>query len=113
MKLLLWNQIHKNNFEVKRDPRRLTLFKSLLEDLDACQALPAFLESKSQGFQKVYFIVVSDLHDILGKVREQPDVVLTLKNILQGISSVQFDEENLVAFCSVLGEKFPSKSQFS
>lgn len=111
------NQFKSIMNDTKKDPQVTSLLnkydivstlKGLLEGLDACQsALTAFLESKRQGFPRLYFIGDFDLLDILGKVRETPDVVQThLKNLFQGISSVEFDEDKkLIAFCSSLGEK--------
>ncbi|EAY15861.1 hypothetical protein TVAG_160340 [Trichomonas vaginalis G3] len=111
------NQFRSLMNDTKKDPQVtsllnkydiVSLLKGLLEGLDACQsALTAFLESKRQGFPRLYFIGDFDLLDILGKVKDSPDVVQThLKNLFQGISSVVFDDnKKLVAFCSSLGEK--------
>lgn len=103
--------------DVKKDPQVTSLLnkydivstlKQILEGLDSCQtALTAFLESKRQGFPRLYFIGDFDLLEILGKVRENPNIVQAhLKNLFQGISSVEIDEENkVVAYLSSLGEK--------
>lgn len=102
--------------ETKKDPQVTSLLnkidivatlKGLLDGLEQCQsALTAFLESKRQGFPRLYFIGDFDLLEILGKVREDPSIVQThLKNLFQGIVSVKFDEENkLIAYSSSLGE---------
>ncbi|OHT00931.1 Cytoplasmic dynein 2 heavy chain 1 [Tritrichomonas foetus] len=103
--------------DIKKDPQVTSLLnkydivstlKGILEGLDQCQsALTAFLESKRQGFPRLYFIGDFDLLEILGKVRENPNIVQThLKNLFQGISSVEIDSDNkVVAYCSSLGEK--------
>ena len=103
--------------DIKKDPQVTSLLnkydivstlKGILEGLDACQsALTAFLESKRQGFPRLYFIGDFDLLEILGKVRENPNIVQAhLKNLFQGISSVEIDSENkVVAYLSSLGEK--------
>jgi dynein heavy chain 2 len=103
--------------DIKKDPQVTSLLnkydivsalKGIQDGLDACQsALTEFLENKRQGFPRLYFIGDFDLLEILGKVREDPNVVQShLKNLFQGIASVEIDSEKRVtAYLSSMSEK--------
>jgi hypothetical protein len=101
---------------IKKDPQVtsflnkyeiVNLLSRLQEGLKQCQsAVSAYLESKRSSFPRLYFIGDSDLLEILGKFRENPPVVIpNLKNLFQGIESMQFDSnKRLISFSPNLSE---------
>jgi hypothetical protein len=86
----------------------VSCLKGIQGGLDACQSAPMeFLESKRQGFPRLYFINDIDLFEIIGKVRKDPSIIQShLTRLFQGIATVKVDGENrIVGYLSSMGEK--------